>query len=315
MDRLRTHRIIASRFLELLAFLSDGTGLLDFRKFLGLMGPWLRDLEDDLPDYEVFTCGLLKQSEYLAELENVSIGVRPSLSSHLQLHSLWIECILQRAGHEGRVRWLRQILLLSYMSGRREKTSDLMRPFVLNVVRIIDRFDIRLDETIESPAIQDWLESLMRFREPALQEISTLACNGEESQGSGTKPIEEGSKDLLTEERSLEGMLLDLLSRCRSAAERNVENEEKHAAALRQKYIPLLRRLQSLEEDHQQDLHSHRSVATIHLEIYDYLIAIAPLLHKWNPMLEKLLLARKEKAKSQTEDKSNRDSFAMAKRR
>ena len=160
LDRLRRHQHAAPKLLELLAFLSGKN--LNFRKFLSLERPWLTNIENELPDYEVFDRGLSGQSEYLAELENVSIGFRPTLTSPLQLHPLWIECVHQRAGHEGRVRWLRQIFLLCYLSWIHdgEETLDELRPFVENAIWVAAKFRIDSDKVFASQDFSDWIYSL-----------------------------------------------------------------------------------------------------------------------------------------------------------
>ena len=144
LDRLRRHQVAAARFLELLAFISRKDGSLDFRIFLKIERPWLDDLRLELPDYELLAAGPFEQGEYLTELENVSIGFRDTLNSPLRLHPLWLECIRQRAGPEGRERWLRQLFLLcSWPRGRAEAESHVLRPFIDNLALIAKDFQIQ----------------------------------------------------------------------------------------------------------------------------------------------------------------------------
>ena len=151
LDRFRHHQVAAHQFLELLAFISSKDQSLDFRRFLRIERPWLDELRPRLPDYELFAAGLLEQGEYLTEFENVSIGFRDNLNTPLRLHPLWLECIRQRAGVEGRQRWLRQVLLLCHWPGVRDeiKTNDdddVLGPFVVNALQIAKDFRIDPDD-------------------------------------------------------------------------------------------------------------------------------------------------------------------------
>lgn len=116
LDRIRQHKEDALRLLNLLGFLNSKDRSLDFRDFLRPRRPWLTELQSKLPDYDLFAKGLVGQGECLSELENVSLGVRPDVSSPLHIHPLWLECIQQRVGLESRVRWIRQILIICHGS-------------------------------------------------------------------------------------------------------------------------------------------------------------------------------------------------------
>ena len=161
LERVRDHYQPALRLLELLAFISRPDHSLNFRKFLGFKRPWLRDLQSKMPDYTIFEKGLAGQGENLAELEKVSLGTRPNVSSPLQIHSLWLECIRQRAGSLGRVRWMQQILIVCHGSWthQEEDRFDILRPFVHNVLLIAARFGIDQSEIAESQGIRDWIRS------------------------------------------------------------------------------------------------------------------------------------------------------------
>lgn len=165
LQRMRRYRDESILLVELIAFLSSTDDNLDFRQFLDIDRPWLAQLEERLANFETFAGGLSNKNELLAELENVSIGLRPSLSRPLQLHPLWIECILQRATHDGRCRWLGQILLLCYESWRREECVDILHPFISNCVKVAERFDIDLDRLVDSAGMGDWLSAITNSRE------------------------------------------------------------------------------------------------------------------------------------------------------
>ena len=162
IERIRRHEAATTRLLELLAFLSSRDKGLEFRDFLGIKRRWLGEMKDVLPDYEVFARGLIGQNEYLAELERVSIGVRPRVPGPLRIHPLWIECIQQRASHAGRVQWLRQISILCHASFVRDENDSwsILRSFALNVQEIAIRFAIANDELLETRELKDWAKRI-----------------------------------------------------------------------------------------------------------------------------------------------------------
>ena len=165
LQRLRKHQDEAISLLELIANLSGTEDTLDFRQFLDIERLWLEDVKTRLPDYATFANGLSDKSEVLAELENVSIGFRPSLSQPLRLHPLWTECMLQRAGHERRCSWLSQILLLSYESSVRGEFIDTLDAFVQNCGEIAERFDIELEQLTQSKDMNIWLRSILDYHD------------------------------------------------------------------------------------------------------------------------------------------------------
>lgn len=154
VQRLRQNRVAACQLMELIAFLSYADDSLDFWKSLSIERPWLEELGVRLPNLDVFAADMDDQREYLAELENVSIGLRPYSRSPLKLHLLWKKCILQRAGHEGRVRWIGQILQLCYSSFVRGEAVEALRPFIKNCVVTAERFLINLKDIVGSDVIQ-----------------------------------------------------------------------------------------------------------------------------------------------------------------
>ena len=164
LQRIRRYKEPAQKFLELIGFLSNSDTSLDFGVFLSIIHPWLAEVRDNLPDYETFATDEARQGDYLTELENVSIGLRSSLTGPLRLHPLWIECIQQRAGEEGRIRWLQQILLLCHESWVRGEQAAMM-PFFEKCLQEVERFQIDIGEFAEpETAIERWLEDVGRYR-------------------------------------------------------------------------------------------------------------------------------------------------------
>ncbi|KAI4167219.1 MAG: hypothetical protein LQ343_007379 [Gyalolechia ehrenbergii] len=160
LERMQNHKDAAMKLLEVMAFLSDNSKSLHSRDFFAVRRPWLEQLRSDLPDYDTFAQGSNSQNEYLLELERVSIGVRPVVPGPLQIHPLWIECI-QRAEHTGRLRWLRQILLLCYASFLHapEQYHESLEAFMQNVALIAARFNIPHRDLCANDDIWSWFKS------------------------------------------------------------------------------------------------------------------------------------------------------------
>ena len=277
LERLRRHQGAAQTLLQLMAFLSSADRNLDDRKFLSTERPWLHSVQADLPDYEVFAKGLRGQGEYLAELENVSVGYRATLTSPMWLHPLWIECIQQLIGHEGRERWLRQVLSLCNQSWLRDEALDTMIPFARNCLRVAARFRIGLDELIRDENMRQWLEHLAELDEKMLEAPAPYL--------------------LASEEHNLVRQAMRALQKdCEDAAQAFNETSLINTTAegysmARSRLLVLLRHLRSLEED--QDLHRDYQTAQLHLGVYDVLISIASLFRAGSPMLEHQLRKRR----------------------
>ena len=301
LGRMRRHQAEAARLLELLAFLSGRDQSLNFRIFLRLERPWLKELRPILPDYEVFANRLTAKREYLAELENVSIGVRPDVSTPLQIHPLWLECIQQRAGHEGRVRWIRQIINICHISYTRGEEENFisLRPFLENALAIAARFRIESDELLDSQELRDWMNSLKEEPEDPHNEPGSESSLSDESETADTME-DNTSKAVDVTEMSGKTLqlfqdMVNLRDSCNEAAQvlaqRNVSKmSEESFASCRLRYFTLLRRLKSLEDDGQ---HLRIDVA-LHLQTYDLLLGMAPAFQHLNPRLCELLRERME---------------------
>ena len=303
LERIRRHQSEAARLLDLLAFLSGKEQSLNFRDFLRLERPWLEEMQILLPDYEVFAMGLKGQGEYLAELENVSIGVRPDVSVPLQIHPLWLECIQQRAGHEGRVRWIRQIIILVHGSYARGEEEDYisLRPFLQNAFAIAARFRIGPEELLEYKGLRDWVDTLNEHPENFSDGQSSDGGDSESSDETDmAESVESDAPNADTSGKTLQLYqdMVSLRDSCNEAvqalASTNVSKMSETAfTSWRQRYLALLRRLQSLTENEQDS----RTVVTLHLEIYDLLIGMAPVFECFNPRLSELLRGRREEVR------------------
>ncbi len=301
LKRLSRYQTEATRLLDLLAFLSNKDQSLNFRTFLRLERPWLKDLQPILPDYDLFASGLIGQGEYLAELENVSIGVRFDVSTPLRIHPLWLECIHQRAGHEGRVRWIRQIVILCRASYARDNEREFisLRPFLENVFAIAARFRIDLDEVLTSQVLRDWIHTLKEIPGSPSSEPGSDSESSDETQTVAIMEETKSETDIVTDTSEkklpLSKDLMSLRDSCNEAAETlaslNIPKMSEEAfASWVQRYLTLLRRLKSLEESGQ----GLRTDVTLHLEIYDLLLSMAPAFEHLNPQLGYQLRKRKE---------------------
>lgn len=301
LQRIRRHQDEAILLLELIAFLSSTDADLDFRQFLDIDRPWLTQLAEALANFQSFANGLSDKDELLAELEHVSIGLRPSLSKPLQLHPLWIECTLQRATHDGRCRWLGQILFLCYESWRRKESVDILRPFVWNCVEVAERFDIDLDKIVDSADLSHWLSDVTKPTEESTvsQELAAVA-----EANIQTPAV----KDDKVETEACYRIFCCLRDDCHDLHRRLTTLERESAGTVTAtetqqssvtQFIDRLMRLRKLDETVHK---SHLAVAKIHhahVQTYDILIDIIPLLKQHNPHLTNQLHTRKQNFQQQ----------------
>ena len=294
LERLRKHKAEAISLLELIAFLSDSENTLDFRRFLSLERPWLSHIKGRL---ETFANGLSDKNEILAELENVSIGFRPSISKPLRLHSLWTECVLQRAGHEARCSWLVQVLLLCYMSSKRQEHMDILHPFALNCTDIANRFYIDIDSIAGSEELGAWISTLERSQdeEDPFEEVeATTGAKDQTLPPSGTSENDEAGRDMHPAIHVMENLCEDSkqFQISLKSYDREVFSPESHQSQVDQ-FKALLRRLRNAEAaSHNDHIREYRFQQAL-VKTYDWMIKIMPLLNIPNPVvLEQLCLGK-----------------------
>ena len=304
LQRIRRNNVEALNLLELISFLNGRDPRTNFRVFLGLERPWLDDLRDCLPNYGIFALGLAGQSEYLADLESVSLGIRPHFTSPLMIHSLWLECIQQRAGHVTRICWLRQVLLLCHASWERDEFDhfDILRPFVDNALAIAARFQISLDDVVESEEMKDWLHNV-EIDEPEDPSVESESSGDLE----GLSPVAAASPEIRPEESPIEDhgiqehMLKKMVALCDDCQAANnltslkVEKMSETAfASIQQRFFRLLIRLRSLEDERTIQAPVSRLYKVKHRAVYDHMIEMAPTLQSKNPLLVSQLMKGKE---------------------
>ena len=297
LQRLRRHRDDAILLLELIAVLSSETDSLDYRQFLDMERPWLAMIKEDLPDFRVFVNGMADKNELLAELENVSIGLRPSLSMPLQLHPLWAECILQQAKHDGRCRWLCQVVLLCYESWQRKEVIDIVRRVVLRCVQVAKNFDIGFDLVSGSEELKNWLRSFIRFNDEhdMGEELESVTIRQSQTPSPGQlykdndTLSEEADKSLL-EMRRLLADCKDLRTTVSNQGPRFLTTDTQKSWMVR--IHNLLQRFRKQEES--KDQFKGPKLQQAHLETYDTFVEIVPHLMVHNPTLLHQLKRRRQ---------------------
>ena len=318
LDRLPGNPVPTIKFSELLAFLSCKDQSLDYRNFLGMKRPWLREMWVDLPDYETFAARTIEQGKYLEELENVSIGFRTTFRGPLQIHPLWIECIQQCTGQEGSERWIRQILLLCLESWTRGESEayDMLRPFASNALDIAERFQIRIRLPLEVLGLQRSVISLDQPNEIELVPATIQPSNNEEpievvpaiiQPSSNEGPIELEANEIIepvqdSSQPAQATPLYDTLSALLHDCERMVEvyknapaqdlTEEATQTGI-SRYMIFLRRLRAIEEGDGDLGNADEETNYLHLRVYDALIGIAPSFRHRNANLVEMLDARR----------------------
>lgn len=300
LQRLSGDPVLTITFLELLAFLSCKDQSLDYRKFLRMKQPWLREMKAVLPNYDTFAAETIKQAKYLEELENVSIGFRTSFRGPLLIHPIWIECIQQRAGQEGSERWIRQILLLCLESWARGENEvyNMLRPFACNAIAIGERFQIKMSLRAERLDLRSTISLDQSIASLLLPATNQRSNDGEpvELEANEIKEQVQGS-DQSAEATPLYDKLTALLRGCEQTAEvfknapvHHITDEENQARILR--YTKLLSKLRVIEGG--SDLNNADAETNAsHLRVYDALIKIAPSFRHSNLSLVGMLSARR----------------------
>ena len=303
LQRLLGNQVSTIRFLEFLAFLSYKDRSLDYRSFLGMKRTWLQELRPDLPDFDIFALGKLDQAEYSGKIENVSIGFRTTLRGPLLIHPLWIECIQQRAGQEGCERWIRQILLLclaSWTRGERD-TYNILRPFACNAIHIAKKLQVDKKLPFERPKFTRWYISLDQADTSLLVRIPSQSSHDERAIELEANEVKEPGQNTShpTQATPLYDKMSALLDDCERTAERfkselaqTITEETAHAQVSR--FRALLQCLKAIEEADSELDNADAKTNSLHVRIYDALIAIAPSFSQRNPTLVGSLRTRRQ---------------------
>jgi hypothetical protein len=257
LKRLRRNQSTTIRLLQLLSFLNNFEGSLDFRKFFAMDRPWLMELEDDLPDVDLLSKGMESHAKYLAEMENVSIGLRASRLEPLKFHAIWLECVHQGMDHDDRLRWLRQVLLLCDASIAQSENVEMITLFRQNALHIAAKFDIKPDSLVPSSTAQRWLETHRTTQNgTALNTAVPSALDPDGAYSRGFQLRQQFSR------------LIDDVSR----DPKLIEMEESRSI-FQQQFLDLLKELKRLDDEFQASTIDSGSTQLI-LSLYDSVVDI-----------------------------------------
>jgi hypothetical protein len=132
---------------------------LDYYDFLSIERPWVKDFQTAVPNYELFNTGLKGKSGLFQELVKVSLAFKPFPNrALLRFHPLWLECIRQRCGAEGRLLWLKQIIFICCETKKHTaEKSHIMDLHAENCLNIARDFDIEADVLATSEESRLWI--------------------------------------------------------------------------------------------------------------------------------------------------------------
>jgi hypothetical protein len=149
------------QFLEALGFICGSEPLVDYHNFLSIRRPWLASLKTRIPDCELFVSGMKGKNSLLQELEKVSLVFRPVPGqSLLRFHPIWLECIRQHCGPDGRQHWLKQILLICYETEKENSANlGILDLYIANCFSIASKFDIQPESLVAMKEFRSWIMS------------------------------------------------------------------------------------------------------------------------------------------------------------
>ncbi|KAH8687335.1 P-loop containing nucleoside triphosphate hydrolase protein [Tricladium varicosporioides] len=277
VQRLRNPNGLATALLSVLGFLELEEPAIDFRRFFSRR-EWLHELKEYLPDYAIFATEKSALRAALEELENVSIGHRTEQKLPLEVHPLWIECMRQRLGHDGRIRFLRQVLLVCYGSIiRREELTNII-PHIKTCLCVAVRFQISMGDLDLAPDMRTWIDG---FSTGPKTPPSTIVPNTSASrfEQDNYKTALELSDDCA---RVAENVISDAVD--------IVVSQEKWTI-LSQSLLSLLKRLQKQESIYQKPL--GEEIYGLHMRTYDSLLKVASQIRERHPTLYEQLQTRR----------------------
>ncbi|OBT68576.1 hypothetical protein VE03_01776 [Pseudogymnoascus sp. 23342-1-I1] len=111
-------------------------------------------LPENFLDHQLLGAESFHLQELFSELEKVSFGERLQTSRPFQFHPLWLECTRHTMGPEGRIRYARQVLLISYHTicvnhgvvNITPDTDDSFLRHVCKCLQVCRSFQIGLDD-------------------------------------------------------------------------------------------------------------------------------------------------------------------------
>jgi hypothetical protein len=143
--------------MQFLSILETDDTIVDYRNFF--YNHQCQIEPADFPDYEVLANRGTGLSEVFAELESVSFGERLRTSKPFRFHSLWLECTRQAMGAEGRLRVIRQVLLICHRTIEAFAGSDVVDstlknfpPHVRHCLKVCESFKVDMGSVWNGPS-------------------------------------------------------------------------------------------------------------------------------------------------------------------
>ena len=158
IQRLHSGDSLLASLLNFAGFLAPETKENDFRYFFYeiVHCHWgiLRNLTEELVDYELLSLastetGQLRLGKYIRRL--VEVSLLTISGRQMQMHKLWIECIRQLAEDTGRVRYVKQILLIcdtilnKSPSEKMDEAKHKLLPFINACNNVLQDFSMDFD--------------------------------------------------------------------------------------------------------------------------------------------------------------------------
>jgi hypothetical protein len=149
--------------LQAIACLSNYETRCHFTTFFNTVQPiasQVASTEEKIDD--VFVRGLRMQNSNLGKAIQSSLIIERSYDMYMP--GLWRDCIMLYECNPPKdvTYWLRQILLLCYLSGRQRHGIPKLNPFVKNCMHIVKRYGIYLDKILTHPEQNEWLDDVAR---------------------------------------------------------------------------------------------------------------------------------------------------------
>ena len=184
----------------------------------------------------------------------------------------------------------------SYARGE-EQNFSVLRPFLWNSCAIAARFGISFDELFESQDLKNWIKAFEKASEDPLNENSSDSEPSDGTEVANTvedrtpEAVRVASRTMPEPFPDMTNLRLSCNEAAQALASLNTSKmSQEGLTSWLQRYLTLLRRLKSLEEI-RRDL---RAVGSLHLEIYDILLHMAPKFEHLNPRLGDQLRGRKD---------------------
>lgn len=129
----------------------------------------------EFPDHDILSTESVQvRNRLFNQIESVSFGERIHLSKPLMFHPLWLECTRHMMGPEGRLRYARQVLQVSYHSyfsqinqygsdEARTRASGFLA-HARHCMAVCRNFKIRFEDLDILDAIQEWVQPPTRKR-------------------------------------------------------------------------------------------------------------------------------------------------------